>query len=345
MEQKRPERTAEPAVEYRVRPYEPGDEHSILPAFNRIFAAIDPGFVPRTLEEWRWRSEQNPAGLRIFVATTPDNQVVAQQAGLPIRMVHRGERVTWNQIVDSFADPAHGRGLKRPGLFVICSKPFGDHYGGPPPKDQIMYGLPVRRAYRIGQKFLGYQTVREQLALEADPSKVAPAAAGGIRIEEVQRFPEEMAHLFERARQPHGAIAVRDAAFLNWRFADRPNHSYRFALARRANGALVGYAVLARGSFDRFDGTLVNDWLVDPDVPEAGAALRAWCGTQARAAGHDTLVALFPETCTDFHQFQEDGFRVRETTYITAAGSYTRAFHTLALFWGWYYTLAEFDLS
>lgn len=332
-------------VEYDVREYRPGDEQRILPAFNRVFAAIDPTFVPRTIEEWRWRYERNPAGLRIFVATTPDGEVVAHQAGLPVRLVHRGEHVVWNQIVDSFADPRHGRSLKRPGLFVICAKPFGDHYGGPPPKDQIMYGMPVRRAYRIGKRFLGYQTVREQLALEADVAAVGRRASGGVGIEEVTRFQDEMSALFERARAPHRAIAVRDAAFLNWRFADRPGHDYRMALARTPAGRLVGYAVAAVGDFDLARSGLVVDWLVDPAAPEAGTALRGWLADWARAAGTDRVRALFPETCADFAAFQEEGYSVTETSYITAAGSYTRAFHTLRLYWDWYYTLAEFDLA
>lgn len=340
-----PAASASGHVEYTVRPYRDGDEHAILPAFNRIFAAIDSTFVPRTMEEWRWRYHQNPAGLRIFVATTPEGEVVAHQAGIPTRFVHRGERVIWNQIVDSFADPRHGRSLKKPGLFVICAKPFGDHYGGRPPKDQIMFGMPIRRAYRIGQKFLGYQTVREQLGLELDLAHASPRAAGATRVEEVARFPEECADLFERASAPHAAIAVRDAAFLNWRFADRPGHAYRMALARDASGRLSGYAVAAVGEFDQRRSALLVDWLVDPLLPEAARALRGWAVDFARERGEESLRALFPETCADFAAFQDDGFRVTETTYVTAAGSYTRRFHTLGLYWGWYYTLAEFDLA
>jgi hypothetical protein len=89
----------------------------------------------------------------------------------------------------------------------------------------------------------------------------------------------------------------------------------------------------------------VVDWLVDPSEPGAGSALRAWCVDFARSEGQERLRALFPESCADFAAFQEDGFRVTDTTYVTAAGSYTRRFHTLGLYRGWYYTLAEFDLA
>lgn len=331
--------------DFVVREYRAGDEQAILSAFNRVFPLVDPTFRPRAMEEWRWRTLGNPAGWRIYIALSADGQVVAQQAGLPIRMIHAGERVTWNQIVDSFADPRFGRGLKSPGLFVHVAQPFCDTYGGPPPKDQIMYGMPVRRAYRIGQKFLGYQLVRDQHRVCAPADAVQGRAAPGIVIEEVAHFPEDVDAFFERARAPHKAIAVRDRAFLDWRFAQRPGNAYRIALARRvADRALVGYAVYARGSFDLRDGGLVADWLVDPGEARAGDALRAWIGERARSDGAPEVIAVFPEPCADFAAFQRAGFRVESTSYFTSAGSYTRTFHTLDLYWDWYYTLADFDL-
>jgi hypothetical protein len=328
-----------------VREYRPGDEVAILDAFNRVFPLIDPTFHARSMAEWHWRTLENPAGWRLWIAQTSSGEVVAQQAGLPIRMLHRGEPVVWNQIVDSFADPRYGRGLKRPGLFVQVAQPFCDTYGGPPPQDQIMYGMPVRRAYRIGQKFLGYQLVRDQHRLRADARQLQGRAAPGVVLEECARFPADSDAFFERARQPHRAIAVRDRAFLDWRFATRPDTRYRIALARSDSArTLLGYAVYARGSFDLHDGGLVCDWLVDPAHAEAGAALRAWIGACARADGLDQVIAVLPETCADFVAFQRDGFRVESTSYFTAAGSYTRTFHTLDLYWDWYYTLADFDL-
>jgi hypothetical protein len=328
-----------------VREYQPGDEHEILASFNRVFPLIDPTFRPRGMDEWRWRYEGNPAGWRIWIAQDPDGHIVAQQAGLPIRMVHRAERVVWNQIVDSFADPTYGRGLRKPGLFVLAAKPFCDTYGGPPPRDQIMYGMPVRRAYRIGQKFLGYQVVRDQNRLQAAPEGVRVRAAPGVEVEEVARYGDELDAFFERARAPHAAIAVRDSAFVNWRFAARPGGSYALALARRtADSRPLGYAVYARGSFDLQEGGLVCDWLVDPGEPAAGHALRAWLAARGNADGVERLSAIFPEPCADFLAFQRAGFRVDGTHYVTSAGSYTRTFHTLDLYWDWYYTLADFDL-
>jgi len=329
-----------------VREYLPGDEQAILESFNRIFPLVDRTFRPRSMEEWRWRFEQNPAGWRIWLAKTADGRVVAHQAGMPIAMVHQGERVRWNQIVDSFADPRFGRGLKKPGVFVLAAQPFSDIYGGPPPKDQIMYGLPVRRAYRIGQRFLKYQTVRDQHEVRGDVERVRIDAAPGIEVEEVDAFPDEVDAFFERASRPLRAVAVRDRAFLSWRFERHPTKAYRIALARAAgSGELVGYAVTRKDSFDLRESGLVCDWLLDPERREAGHALRAWLVERARAEGVPDVRGIFPEPCAEFREFQQAGFRVHPTSYFLAAGSYYRSFHTLGLYWDWYYTLAEFDLA
>lgn len=332
--------------DFVVREYEPGDEHAILATFNRIFSGIDRTFVPRTLEDWRWRFEENPAGRRIWLALTRDGEVVAQQAGMRVRVWNHGQEVRWNQIVDSFADPKRGGGLK-PGVFLLAARPFHDTYGGrPPDKEPCMYGLPIRRAYRIGQKFLYYQTVRNQNEVRVAVDRMAHPASPGIEVEEVRSFPAEVDVFYERARAPFGQIVVRDHAFLDWRFVRRPGVRYRIALARRrSDRGLVGYAVFRRAAFDLEESGLVMDWLVDPEERAAGHALRHWLASCAREEGAELLRGIFPEPCADFHEFQRAGFRVHPTSYFLAAGSCLPGFHTLRMYWDWYYTLAEFDLA
>ncbi len=334
-----------------VRPYEPGDEEAILDGFNFVFGRIDPAFEPRSLEAWRWQYLENPSGRRIFLGLDEDGQVVSQQAGIPVRMVHRGLRVTWNQIVDSFADPRYGKGLKRHRAFADVSKPYCDTYGGPHPEgDPIMYGLPIRAAWRMGHKFLGYEVCRSQTKLCVRPETYlerGQEGEQGVTVEEPPRFPAEVEALFERVQASVGAMAVRDALHLNWRFCDRPDRSYELGLARRA-GTLIGLAVFGAGTFDGREDALLCDWLVPADEPGAGKALRRWAATKARERGLEFLTALFPDTSGPWIEFQEAGFRVQDTRYFTSCGTYSQDHPEDCsprwLFHHWYYTMADFDL-
>jgi hypothetical protein len=68
---------------------------------------------------------------------------------------------------------------------------------------------------------------------------------GGNRIVEVDRFGPDVDELWERTRADYPVIFPRDAQFLNWRFVDCPEPSYRRFVAER-DGRTVGYVVLRR---------------------------------------------------------------------------------------------------
>ena len=340
------------------RPYRPGDEEAVLAAFNRAYAEIDPNFRPRSMDVWRWRYQENPAGLRLWVAVLDDGTVIAQQGGIPIDMVHDERRVHWVQVGDTFVDPRYARALRKPGLFYRVAKPFSDTYGGPPPKEApVHYGMPTRRAYRIGKKQMDYQAVRNQNYLAADPERLhARAGARGlarIHVEEVDRFPDDVTDLFESARRGRGAIAVRDRTYLDWRFTAHPELDYSIALARRSTPGreLVGYAVSRRASFDGHvspgggPGELVCDWLVAPGEDEASRALWAWLSDRATLDGTKSdVICVLPETCPEFTAFQRAGFRVHPSGYYAVGFHYHGPYPMRWLYHHWYYTLADFDL-
>ncbi len=78
-----------------------------------------------------------------------------------------------------------------------------------------------------------------------DSVKQSLHAPGASSIVEVDRFGPEIDELWERTRGDYPVIFPRDARFLNWRFVDCPEPSYRLFVARRG-GRAVGYVVLRR---------------------------------------------------------------------------------------------------
>ena len=270
--------------ELTVRTYQPGDELEILATFNRVFARVDATFRPRSVAFWRWRFRDNPSGSRILLAFTPEGRVAGQLAVIVQRVRLDGRPSCFGQGVDQMSDGELRQGLKRGSLVGVLGNTVVKLFSGPlPHQDSLGWGAPVPAAWRAGKSFARYQIIRTQLKLRAPPDELRAGPAPGVEIEEAQEFPGEVLELFERAALDKRAIAVRDKAQLDWRWARHPEKRCRIALARR-RGELLGYAVLARGDFDGEQGeALLCDWLTVPGETAASAALIDWLGAGARA--------------------------------------------------------------
>jgi hypothetical protein len=328
---------------YRVRAYEPGDEVGILAAFNRIFAAVDPTFTPRGLEEWRWLYERNPSGRRIWLAITDAGRVLAQYAGVPQRVLLDGEPGAFSQSVDSMADPEFRR-LAREPLFVQVGRAFDAAFGGAgPAKDTLMWGLPVPAAFRIGKKALKYELVRQQHKLSCPTARIA-LPRSPLVAEEIAEFPEETDALAARMGRERRGIAVRDRAQMAWRYAENPRHRYRIGAVRRG-GELVGLAVFRKGAFDLVEDGLLVDWMAAPGDGDVRAALLAWVAGRARAEDCERITTVFADTAPEWLAFQELGFHVQATRYFLVAWSFSPRFHLGWMRRHWYYTLGDTDLA
>ncbi len=334
--------SAEPAP-FHVRAYRPGDEHAILATFNRVFAAVDPNFQPRTLAEWRWLFADNPAGWRSALAVTDDGNIVGQYAGLCQR-VRVGERIeTFSQSVDSMADAAYRR-LRKGGPFLRCGAFYIEQYSGRGEgRDRVMWGLPIPVAWRFGRSFFMYEMVRTQTKLVGEARTWCLPAAGGVDVQELSAVPEDVEALFERAAAPYAAIALRDRAYLHWRFDSNPLHNYRLAAARRS-GRLVGLAYWRAGHFDGADDGLVAEWLVEPEDDGARAALLAWCRDLGAEVGCERTTALLPDTAACWLPLQRFGMRVHPTRYFLVAYDHGPGHDVRWLYRGWYHTLGDTDL-
>ena len=196
---------------------------------------------------------------------------------------------------------------------------------------------------RVGKALVQYEVVRTQMKLVASPDEVRLGDAGGIEVDEPERFPEDVVRAFERVAPRHGAIAVRDKAQLDWRYVDHPERSYAFAVARRG-GEPCGYAVWRKDSFDGSEDGLVCDWLVDPDDARAVHALLRWVVERAREEGAERVTAVFPETVPEWISFQRAGFRAAPTQYPFVARTCVRRYDPWWLRGRWYYTLGDTDL-
>jgi hypothetical protein len=327
------------------REYRPGDEAAILDCFQRVFDVGTPEARPRTMDHWHWQYAKNPTALRRILLAVDERaggRVAAQYAGVPVRMFDRGATTIATQAVDSMVDPAYRRGLKRPGLFATLGARWYAkwiHTDG----DRLAYGIPVPQSWRIGNALLRYEIVRTQPILFREPDAPIPAGRG-VGVRRVERAGPEFDALFATLAPDLRYVAIRDAAFLNWRFVEHPTFRYTI-LGAYEGPALRGYAVVRHGDWVVPNNTILVDWLVGGgDVDAARELLRAADALRGDA-GSPALSVLLPDCNPWYRDLQVEGFLVAPSDYMTVVVSSSAAYAPHVLRREWYHTLADFDLA
>jgi len=332
----------DPAGRWIVRPYRDGDEAQILELFQRVFG------VTRSVEHWRWKFRDNPAGSYVVrLAEAPDGALVGQYALLPVRTGWGDETVTLIQVIDVMVDPRFRMGLKRPGLFAVLAdrSVLAFLRGG---QALVGYGFPTPEALRIGARSVGYTPLHPIQWLIKDLTAAGaprPSRPWSVRCERVTRFGDEVGALWRRCASPQAGVAIiRDAGYLNWRYADCPDTTYAMVAARRPwTSAPAGAAVLRLGWADQPIACLV-DWLVPPDATSAAERLLAHCEALAREAGMTQLRAWFSPHFWPYGFLREQGYHTEPTIYhLVALATDPR----VSFEWAntrWYYTMGDSDI-
>lgn len=357
-------------MEIQIRAYRPGDEEAILECWNSIFPAQGEGIPRRDLDWWRWFYLENPfpGEPRIMLAWDGE-RVVGQYAGCPLRAALEGAgEATVVQGVDLMVRPEYRRvnlpadgdqvtaftdlvrwkwraRPQRPGLFVYLGRRYYERFCGPD-RDLMTYGYAVP-AWRMGQKYLGYEPIETVAVLFREVGGPGfaprPRRTAGVEAAEVERFGADADRLWADLAPALRFAVVRDARYLDWRFAARPRRPYRLFLARAAaDGRPRGLAVFRRGDFIVQGAGLVAEWLAAPGDGETTAALLGCLEQAALEAGCPYLAALFPALDPRFLEFQQAGFLVRGTSYVLGAVVFAR--NPAWFRERWYFTLGDSDL-
>jgi len=339
---------AKPAPEpWTARPCQPGDEGQILDLFTRVFGA------ERSLQHWYWKFRDNPVGeIHVYLAVTVSGQIVGQYAGLPVLFHWGGRTLQFVQILDVMVDPAFRSGLKKAGLFVKLAGRYISDYAG-----AGGYGFPPLAPLRIGER-VGYKALHQvqQLACSLQKPR-APAWSRSIAswqwvVEEVQAFDARADRLWARCRSELPVAAIRDARYLNWRYAQHPEVRYRLlAIRRRGSDEWAGLAVLRLGGgqatahLGQGEGAAcLVDWLAPLGERWPAELLLTRIEAMGRENGMSDLYAWFRPGSAHWNLFLARGFQPEPTPmYFTAL----RCIDDISLEWArdrWYYTMGDSDL-
>jgi hypothetical protein len=336
---------------YTIRPYQAGDETAILALFNEVFGEDDPEFRPRTLEQWRWLYERNPAGRHVMLAVEPGGRVVAQYACLPVRAKVGDEVVIAIQGVDSMVHADYRRGLRREGAFLQTARAYFVTMGRWPPCG-FGYGFPNRRAFPVGVRLIGYvpvvkpvPTLYRNFFESGDDDEVGRAHAGAADVVEVERFGPEMDELWARLAPRFPMAIVRDHAYLAWRYDGCPWIPHRkFLVREKGSGALRGFFV-TRSRFQRQPIHALVDYLGAPE-DEAGVALALRTATRlAREGGEGRVEAWLPERHPSFRHALAAGFRTEPCQYVLCVMNYREQPDVDWMRDRWYYTIGDSDVA
>ncbi len=231
----------------------------VCTAFERVFGET------RSPALWRQIYRASPDGAVGVAALDGANAVVGHYGATLQRFAGMGrEGVVFGQIRDVFTHPAvRGAGTGRGSLFARLGREFHERFGGRDVK--VIFGFPPERHFRLGARLLGY---RHLVGLTIWGREVPPPVnVAGERLgalAPVASFGDEMDILWAHRPATATMATPRTAAFLNWRFAPRPNRNYRcYRYDSFLAGGIAGYAVVA---YDGDEARLADFRL--PDDPD-----------------------------------------------------------------------------
>ncbi len=267
---------------YVVRPYVPGDEHGIVALFARVFGTSAP---PRDLAWWRWEFAADTPAQIMLALDGESGAVIAQYAALVMRFSVEGRDEVVTQPLDSMVDP-QWRGS---GAFVATAKRYFEVFGNAA-HCLASYGFPNARACRLGRRALGYvptfapiTTLHANLFADGGWRRLA-AQPPALRVCEVARYGPEVDALWAANRARYPFALVRDARYLNWRFADAPvSHRLFLAVDRTTSAVRAAFVLRERWCADSI--VALADYLAAPDDDAALHTALAFAVAQATQRG------------------------------------------------------------
>jgi hypothetical protein len=156
---------------------------------------------------------------------------------------------------------------------------------------EFVYAFPNDKSHPVLKRMLGWRTLREIDALEA-PLRMLEAPTPALKAEPFSAAGPEFDAFWESVRPKNALCAVRDAAWIRWRYLERPGAPYACLKALSPSGGLAGWAALK--VFDSGQGVIGD--ILDLWAPEPPASDALWGATLThfRSKGVTTVSSWAP---------------------------------------------------
>ncbi|MDA0352061.1 MAG: hypothetical protein O3A10_07620 [Chloroflexi bacterium] len=299
---------ASPPMEYRTG--NDGDLDGMVAVFQAAFPRWPLIDVPvPAREHLAWKMRSHPRVIDGHMLSILDGEVVGAMVQLARDVRIRGETLIAQSTADVALVPRlQGTGLSRlgtpfymatiAGLFDLSLNTESNHpslraiaasrgtsrsIGNP--FRRLVLGLTPASAAGIRWHAAGWRGLPH-----ATRDTVRRLPEPRIEIETVQSLDSRLDDLWAETAPAFDLIGVRDAAFLNWRYAD-PRGGVSLIRIATQGDAVLGYTVLRWAAQD---GAVIADMLVHPDRPDVVRDLAIDAARQTRAQGHRSVGCMLP---------------------------------------------------
>lgn len=218
------------ALEFR--PYKYGDEEHILSLFEKAYKR------KLSKEYWRWRFLNNPMGRGVIELAWDGSVLVGHYALSRIDMNVYGSAMKTGLSGTTMTSPGY-RGMN---IFSVlgkrCYKRFQEQGG------KFVWGFPNNLIHRSRSEKLGWVDIYEIPMLCQKTKDIKTHGKYGDNVIVVTTFDNRFNELWNRVRDDHRVITIRNASFLNWRYIENPLSNKYIFIAYVDNNAVLGYVVL-----------------------------------------------------------------------------------------------------
>jgi GNAT superfamily N-acetyltransferase len=279
------------------------DRDAIDALYRRVFGP-DAAEASRLRWDWQYRlNPQNPGTDPLIWIAREGPSIIGQYATMPVALSVKGKDVVGSWGMDVMVAPER----QRQGLGELLFNTWDRHVGaslglGLSPSSHRLFKKmrwpevgPVpylvkpltRRAFRRAE----WPMVLNRLVSAVTLPYVKFVArqkplSGEVRL--IRRFDASFDRLWARLAPRFDVAVRRDAAYLQWKFVSPPHVRYMIAALYR-EGEAQGYVVYRHAREPRGKVTLLVDFLVDPDDPDALVSLLRWVDREARAEDSDKI--------------------------------------------------------
>ena len=314
--------------------------HSIRPASlategTRITAFLSAHLsLEATTERFDWLYLKNPAGPgKVWVACeTETGNIIGVSAAFPRKISRGGSEVRGYVLGDFCIHPDYRSlgpaiALQRKTLEDLSNDRADLIFDFPSSSMLAIYRRlriePQYSSIRFAKPLRADRQIRERIPVKAAGTVLAAAANTALRLRDAKLTRssewsiteatapcgEEFTIAFEKWAPQLGALGIRSAEYLNWRFLSHPQRRYQFLTARKG-GNLGGYLIY---HWAGQDATVVDLFAEEQQVSRAllseAIAITRGCGVQ-------TLSAPLLGSPGYKKIFEDSGFHPRESSPV-----------------------------